>query len=200
MDQAGDRTADLADFHIGRRIATHHDRAFLGAGGRIVLRDAGAVLRDQPFRDRHDLGRRAIVAVEDVQQRVGMTALELERVAHIRRPEREQRLVVVTDRPELHAARAEMLDQAMLAGIDVLILVDEQVVDRARDRAPVGRMVGDRLQEQRHHVGEIDGAGFPQRRLIDGEELRGAMARLVVLGRGPSGSGPRRASAPSRPR
>ena len=109
-----------------------------------------------------------------------MAALEVQRVADVGGAEGEQRLVVVAHRPEMHPARPEMLDQPVLAEVDVLVLVDEQVVDGACHGAAIGGVVAHGAEQQRHHVGEIDGAGVAQGLLVDGEELGRAVADLVV--------------------
>ena len=63
----------------------------------------------------------------------GAALAERQDVPHVRAAPLVDRLVVVADDGELHRRRGEQLDEALLGRVDVLVLVDEQVAQRAVD-------------------------------------------------------------------
>ena len=69
-DQRHDGPHHLPDLDVGRGIAADRDRSGAIRRRLVVLGEAVAVPADQPLRPGHDLGRRAIVAVEQVEHRV----------------------------------------------------------------------------------------------------------------------------------
>ena len=105
---------------------------------------------------RHDLGRGAVGARE-----VGR---EVEDPAHLRAPERVDRLVRVAHRHQVAAVAGDRPQQRHLAGVGVLVLVDEDVrVGRAQLVAVHGRL--DRRPPDQ--VGVVDGTASVE----DGEVL-----------------------------
>src|SRR6266404_4523691 len=110
----------------------------------------------------------------------GIFRREFQNIANIGSPKCVKRLIIVADRPQLYAVVDELIDEPDLTGIDVLELVDEQVVITSRDRSAIGFAARHRLDHERNHVGEIDGARVLERSLIDAKIPGGLDENLVV--------------------
>jgi hypothetical protein len=90
-----------------------------------VLFIARTVVPDQSPGGCDDLRRRTVIAVDDVDLDVAILVRKVQDEPHVRRPERIERLVVVADRPQLHARGHETIDQhglgfGLLVGLDPL--------------------------------------------------------------------------------
>ena len=170
----------LPRLDLGARIAADDDLSRFVDGWRVVLVAAGLVMADQPLGGLNDLGRGAVVAGERVDARAFIFRLEIENVPDVGRPESVKRLVVVADRPKLHAILHKAVDKADLAGIDVLIFVDEQVIEGAGDRAAIAFAAVHGVRHQRNHVREIDGARGLERAFVDAKKDSRFFKDLVV--------------------
>ena len=73
-----------------------------------------------------------------------------------------------------------MIDELDLTRIHVLILINQHVIIGARDPAPICLIGGHCLDDQRHHVGEVDGASGAQGRLVD-LEIPDSLDQYVVV-------------------
>jgi len=166
-EKRGYRARRLPRLDFGVRIAPDDDLSRFADGWRVVLVAADLVVADEPLGGLNDLGRGAVVAGERVDAGAVIFRLEIENVPHIGRPERVKRLIVVTDRPKLHAILHKAVDEADLAGIDVLIFVDEQVIEGAGDCAAIAFAAVHGVRYQRNHVREIDGARGLERGFVD---------------------------------
>ena len=102
-EKRGYRPRRLPRLDLGARIAADDDLSRIADGWRVVLVAAGLVMADQPLGGLHDLRRGAVIAGERVDARAFIFRLEIENVPHIGSPERVKRLIVVADRPKLHA-------------------------------------------------------------------------------------------------
>jgi hypothetical protein len=107
-------------------------------------------------------------------------ARKIEDETHVRGPERVESLVVVADRPELHARGHKTVDELHLSGIDVLIFIDEHMVIHASRGGRIARISFHGADQQRHDVGEVDGAGVAERDLVNAEEFHGPAEHFIV--------------------
>ncbi len=94
---------------------------------------------------RHDRGRRAVGARE--------VRRELEDAAHLRAPEPVDRLVRVTDHDQVAAVAGQRAEQRDLAGVGVLVLVDEHVPELPAQVVAMGRRLDDGAPDQVGVVG-----------------------------------------------
>ena len=108
--------------------------------------------RDHRVRRIEDRPGGAVVAFELDDRGPGEPFGELEDVAHGRRSERVDRLRVVADHHEPLTRGTERGEDVCLERVRVLVLVDEDVVERRRDRGPGGRVAAERAPEQEEVV------------------------------------------------
>ena len=119
---------------------------------------------------------------------------ELEDAAHLRTPEPVDRLVRVAHHDEVAAVAGEGAEQGDLAGVGVLVLVDEHVPELPSQLGPVGGRLDDRAADQVGVVGgrlvvevvevaaEEQARGDVRRHLLllaEGDELVGLQALLA---------------------
>src|SRR2546423_8168201 len=106
---------------------------------------------------------------------------EVQGVAHIRRAECIERLIVVGYHPQIEPSLHEAIDQLDLPWVDVLIFIDKEMIVSACDCRGIGGVLNHCADHQRHHVGKIDSAGALKGALVDSEEIHGINECLVIL-------------------
>ena len=89
---------------------------------------------DQPVGPGEDLARRAVVGLQADDLGLGPVAVEPQDVGHLGAAPAVDRLVVVAHHAQVAVAGGQGLDDAVLAAVGVLVLVDQQVVEARRPR------------------------------------------------------------------
>ena len=139
----------------------------------LVLRPEGLplallVVGDDRRRDLEDPPRRAVVLLEPDDVGARVVALEVEDVPQVRPAEAIDRLVGIADDAEVVVGVGEEPEEAVLGGVRVLVLVDQDV-------APEPSVVGEDLRV----LGpEADGQG---EEVVEVERPRPLEPRLVAL-------------------
>jgi hypothetical protein len=160
LDLAGDEVG-LGAVVVG---AEQRDRLAVALGGPQHLLQPPLVLLDQGVRQPQHRADRAVVGLEPVHRGVLVVALEVEDVAQVGAAEGVDRLVRVADGDQVAVALAgELLGEAVLGGVGVLVLVD---VDEDRPLLHplehVGRGV-EQVDRAAEDVVEVDRVRLPQR-------------------------------------
>ena len=129
----------LADLgRLGGLVEAEHElgRAAAGALGAQGLAVGALGLRRHGVGDVEQRLGRAVVALEGDHRRAGEVLGEGEDVLGRGRAKAVDGLQVVADDGDVGALAAQAADEVDLEPVDVLVLVDEQVVDRAARAAP----------------------------------------------------------------
>src|SRR3984893_2953343 len=137
LEQPGYAFSYLPRLNLRRPITANDHLAGIRRDRLGVFLAARTVVDDQPLGGCDDLRCRAVIAVDDVNLDVAILAREVQDEPHIRSPESIERLVVVADRPQVHARGYEAIDQFDLSGVNVLILIDKHMVIRPGNRRGV---------------------------------------------------------------
>ena len=87
---------------------------------------------DHAVRPVEDLFRRTVVRFEPDHFRVGPVLFEVEDVRDLGAAPPVDRLVVVADHAEVTVRKRQSLDDPVLAQVGVLILIDQEVVEKLR--------------------------------------------------------------------
>ena len=125
---------------------------------------------DQPAGNCNDLPRRPVIAVDDMNLNVAIFVREIQDEAYIRRPEGIERLVIVSDRPKLHARRHEPVDEFDLPGVDVLILIEKDMLKCPGDGRWNIQGCGPLSGPPGAPCRRVDGTGLANGVLVDAEE------------------------------
>src|SRR5579862_7784546 len=181
LEQFGNCSGDLPCFDPPSPVSADDDLARIGDDWLIVLVAAGPVVGDQSLGHSDNLRCRAVIAPEDGNLRARLFLRKVQNIPHVRCPERVQDLVIVAYYPQARARFHEMVYQTNLPRVDVLIFVYEHMVICASQRRRRGRIVVHCANQQRHHVGEVDGAGAAKGLFVDPEEFRGVAKNLVAI-------------------
>ena len=88
-----------------------------------------AIEGDQPVGPGDDLAGRAVVVLQADDLGVGPVALEVQNVRHFGAPPAIDRLVVVAHDAQVAMPGGQGLDDAILAAVGVLVLVDQEVIE-----------------------------------------------------------------------
>ena len=132
LGQPLDLAGDVAGLFVLVGQLAHADRLAAGGLGPELLALAARVARDDRVRGVEDAFGRAIVLLELDHAGVGEVLLEVEDVAHVGAAEAVDRLVVVADDDEVAVLARQQLDPAVLHGVGVLVLVDEDLLEDRR--------------------------------------------------------------------
>jgi hypothetical protein len=151
----------------------HRDRVAVAEVGPQLLVEQLLVVRDHGVRRLEDAHRRAVVLFELDQLEVRVVARQAAQVLDVGAAPAVDRLVVVADRGERRARAGELLEQAVLAGVGVLVLVDEQVAQAVLPFVEHFRVLVEQLDRQRDEVVEIDRLIRLERRRVAGVGERG---------------------------
>jgi hypothetical protein len=172
--------------HLGGRVG---HRTGLRLRARGARGPQGLVEPAEPGRQAvghgEDLGRRAVVPLQPDDGGAGVSLGERQEVVRRGAGEAVDRLVVVADHAELVAASEPPLEQGLLEGVHVLVLVDREGQEGRPD--PLGRrgVLVEQAHRQGQHVLEIEAAHRPLPPLVPGvdpeHQLRGH--RRLVTGR-----------------
>ena len=180
LDQPLDRSRHLPRLDVRSTIPTDGNLAGAVDNRLIVLVAPDAVFGDQSLGCADDLRCRAIIAVQHMNLRARVSPWKVNDEPHVGSPKGVERLVVIADHPQVRARFHEVIEQPNLSGVDVLIFVDEHMVVRAGDRRRIGGIPIHCPHHQRHHVGEVDGAGGAKGFLVDLEEINRVAENLVI--------------------
>ena len=174
----------LHDDEFGLLLAVlahgHRDRVAVAEVGPQLLVEQLLVVRDDGVRRLEDAHRRAVVLFELDQLEVRIVARQAAEVLDIGAAPAVDRLVVVTDRRERRARAGELLEQTVLAGVGVLVLVDEQVAQAVLPFIEHFRVLVEQLDRQRDEVVEIDRLIRLERRRVAGVSERGEFLGLIL--------------------
>src|SRR6516164_210200 len=180
LEQLDHPPRHLPCLDLGGAVAPDDDLARIGNHRLVVFVSPGVIVRDQLLGGCYDPRCRTIVAIQNVNMRAAVLVRKVERIAHVRCPERVERLVIIANRPQVHPRLHEAIDQLDLAGVDVLIFVNEKMVVCARDSLAVGGIPGHGPNHKRHHIGKVDRTGTVESPLVDPEELHRIHQHLVA--------------------
>ena len=129
---------------------------------------ARAVVRDHRVGGVQDRLRRAVVLLELDHLGVREVVLEVEDVADVGAAKAVDRLVVVTDHAEVAVLLREQLQPAVLGAVRVLVLVDQDVLERA----PISVA----------HLGEeLEQVHAAEEQVVEVHRVRGVQALLVEV-------------------
>ena len=142
-----------------------------------------AIEGDQPVGPGDDLAGGTIVVLQANDLGVGPVALEVQDVRDLRAPPAIDRLVVVAHDAQVAMCGSQGLDDAILAAVGVLVLVDQEMIEAFGLRVADFGEAGEKFLGQQQQVVEIDGAGRLQGLLIAAIG-RGGQMFLVGLGDG----------------
>ena len=129
------------------------------------------------------LRRRAVVRLEGDDPRAREVLVEVEDVLDLGAAPAVDRLVLVADGAERLRALAEELDEGVLRGVRVLVLVDQEVPDPAALLGEHRGIPGQQAHRARDEVVEVEGARGRELLLVERVDLPDALAREVRLGR-----------------
>ena len=187
-----DLLADAARFLGAVPHADDLDPVALVALGPQRLAEAAGVVGDEAGGGAEDVRGRAVILFEPDDRRAGEILFEAEDVGDLGPAPRIDRLVVVADAADVAARLGEQPQPLILAGVGVLIFVDEDVVEAVA----IGfEHVGVRLEDGQHveqQVAEVAGVEGAQAVLVGGVKLLPAAVGEgfgfggVDLGRGPA--------------
>src|SRR6516164_3816602 len=180
LEQLDHPPRHLPCLDLGGAVAPDDDLARIGNHRLVVFVSPGVIVRDQPLGGCYDPRCRTIVAIQNVNMRAAVLVRKVERIAQVRCPERVERLVILANRPQVPPRLHEAIDQLDLAGVDVLIFVNEKMVVCARDSLAVGGIPGHGPNHKRHHIGKVDRTGTVESPLVDPEELHRIHQHLVA--------------------
>jgi hypothetical protein len=153
-----------------------------------ALRLAVAVVVDDGVGRPEDRVRRPVVLLEGHGVGAAEVLLEVEDVADVGASERIDALVGVAHREDVAVLRGQELEESVLGLVRVLVLVDEDVVERG---LPALERLGEPLEDvdgEHQHVVEVDGVRREQPALVELVDLcdrlipEGGDARRVLLG------------------
>jgi hypothetical protein len=108
-----------------------------------------------------------------------MVPLEIEDVPHIRSAPRVDRLVWISDDAQVAVVGGELLYEAVLDSVGVLVLVDEDVLEAALVVAQHLREALEELDRLEQQIAEVEGTRVGEEALVAGVELRGALGLEV---------------------
>ena len=171
-DEARDLGRDEARLRVLVLDLDHAHRLPLAELGEEVLRLPLAVVVDDRVGRAEDRVGRAVVLLQGHDARAREVLLELDDVADIGRTEAVDRLVPISDGADIAVLRAQELEQAVLGVVRVLVLVDEDVAERALPLLARFRETLQRLNREHEHVVEVDRVRGVQAALVDVVRLR----------------------------
>jgi len=144
---------------------------------------AAAVEGDQAVRPGQDFPRGPVVGLQAHDLGLRPILAEAEDVRHVGAPPAVDRLVVVAHHAQVAVRARQKADDAILAGVGVLVFVDEHVVETAGLLAADRGRAGQEILGRQQQVVEVEGRGRLQGPLVT-PVGRGRQVVLVGLGRG----------------
>jgi hypothetical protein len=165
-----------------------HGRSRRGVGDE-PLRLASGVVGDEPVGRAEDVGGGAVVAFQLHHRGGRVVALELEDVADARAPPAIDGLIRVSGHGEMRMVDREPAQDAILHGVGVLVLVDENEAVAGVERGAELGLVDEEAGHVHEQVVEVDGVGSQECLLVGGPHATGhlvdgtAPARLEGVGR-----------------
>ncbi len=161
------------------------DRVAPAALGDEALLLARLVVGDHARGAVEDGPRRAVVALEPHDARLGIVLLEVEDVADVGAAPGVDRLVRVAHHAQVAVLAGELVHQLVLHAVGVLVLVHQHVLPAA---AVVLEHLGEALEELhglQQQVAEVEGVRVGEQALVGGVELGGLLGLEVLraLGR-----------------
>ena len=162
-------------FGAGRLVGgvRGQDQRARGIGSRTDdLREAFAVVLDQPDRPFDDRDRAAMVHLQVDAPEARKRRIESEDPAHVGQAPTVDRLVVVAHEEDPIRRRREQERQTQLRAVDVLDLVDEQMGAAVAPPREQGRIVVESVQRAPDQVVEVQTAALRDRSLVGNEGPR----------------------------
>src|SRR2546425_1643788 len=165
-------------------VRLHHDDvgATLPVGPELLLLARRVVAHDRMRGVENPLGR-AVVLLELDDLGVRIIALEVEDVADVGAAPAEDRLVVVSDHPEVLAEPREISEEHVLRAVRVLVFVDEDVLVAVLP--PLERRVAglEKSAREEQQVVEVDGVVLSKELVVPLPDDRGDTVELALWGR-----------------
>ena len=146
----------LLGFLLAVLAHCHRHRFAMAEVGPQFLVEQLLVMRNDGVRRLEDAHRRAVVLFEFDQLEVRIIARQAAQILDIRAAPAVDRLVVVTHRRKRRARPGDLLEQPVLAGVGVLVFIDEQVAQAVLPLVEHVGMFIEKLDGQRNQVIEID--------------------------------------------
>jgi hypothetical protein len=156
------------------------DRVAVAEVGPQLLVEQLLVVRNQGVGRLEDAYRRAVVLFELDHLQVQVVARQPAQVLDVGAAPAVDRLVVVADGREGGARPGEQPEHAVLAGVGVLVFVDQQIAQAVLPLVAHLRMVFEEGDGQRDQVVEIDRLIRPQRCRVTREGVGGKRFRFVA--------------------
>ena len=158
----------------------HADRVALAEVGPQFLVEQFFVVRDQRVRRLENAHRRAVILFELDQLELRVVARQSTQVLDIGAAPAVDRLVVVADRGECRARPCQQLEQVVLAGVGVLVLVDQQVAQAVLPLVEHLLLRAEQFNRQGNQIVEVDGLIGFERRRVAGVGLRRQLLGVVL--------------------
>ena len=137
-------------------------------------------MSDQRISRLEDAHGRAVILFELDQLEIRVVARQAAQILDVGAAPTVDRLVVVAHRRKRRARAGDLLEQAVLAGVGVLVLVDEQVAQAVLPLVEDFRVLVEQLDRKGNEIVEINGLIGLECRRIAGEGQRGKLLGFAL--------------------